>query len=72
MIVDKILKEMIINHYKENTSNNWCLIKKRIAHELAADLLKSLEDFRDPQGKELIDFRLEYLSKINKKNRMGA
>lgn len=72
MIVDKLLKESIISHYKEKAPYNWNLIKNRIAQELASDLLKSLEHFSDPQGKELIDFRGEYLSKVNKKNRIGA
>ena len=72
IILDNLLKDNLIDHYKEKAPYNWSLIKKRISQELVADLLKSLEDFSDPQGKELIDFRGDYLSKINKKNRIGA
>lgn len=70
--MNKEIKENIMNHYRENVPNEWNLIKKRIAKELATNLLKSLEHFSDPQGKELIDFREEYLSKINKMKRIGA
>ena len=70
-MMDKIRKE-IINHYKSNVSNQWELIKSRLAEELAKELLMSLEEFSDPQGTELIDYRLEYISKVKSKNRMGA
>lgn len=66
------IKKKIVNNFVNDAPYNWKRIKKEITKNLVNDLLNSLDQFSDPQGKELIDLRNSFQSKLNKKNRRGA
>lgn len=66
------IKKAIITGFTNASPNNWNDIKRTLTNQLVTDLLKSLEVFSDPQGKELIDLRYSHQLNIKKINKKGA
>jgi hypothetical protein len=62
------------NEFFQNTPEVWESIQKKIAEEMAADLLQQLDGLPSPKGKLLIEKRDELMERLleNKICRLGA